>query len=135
MKNSVVTLLLALLVVLTAVSVRRMVAGNATYAGTPTLVAIGTDPVPPVPPGKPSGLMPTSAMKTMAIGTDPVPPVPPGKPSSKTLAIGTDPVPPVPPGKPSGPKEVGLMLLAIGTDPVPPVPPPAPKPAPQKPSN
>ena len=88
MKNSVVTLLLALLVVLTAVSVRRMVAGNATYAGTPTLVAIGTDPVPPVPPGKPSG-----------------------------------------------PKEVGLMLLAIGTDPVPPVPPPAPKPAPQKPSN
>ena len=108
MKNLVVTLLLAMLVVLTAVSVRRMVAGNATYAGTPTLVAIGTDPVPPVPPGKPSG---------------------------KTLAIGTDPVPPVPPGKPSGPKEVGLMLLAIGTDPVPPVPPPAPKPAPQKPSN
>ena len=49
MKNLVVTLMLALLVVLTAVSVRRMVTGNATYAGTPTLVAIGTDPVPPVP--------------------------------------------------------------------------------------
>ena len=53
MKNSVVTLLLALLVVLTAVSVRRMVAGNATCAGSATLVAIGTDPVPPVPPPAP----------------------------------------------------------------------------------
>ena len=37
MKNLVVTLLLALLVVLTAVSVRRMVAGNATYAGEPDI--------------------------------------------------------------------------------------------------
>jgi hypothetical protein len=57
MKNLVVTLLLALLVVLTAVSVRRMVAGNATSTGSPALVAIGADPVPPLlppPPPKPS---------------------------------------------------------------------------------
>ena len=57
MKNLVVTLLLALLVVLTAVSVRRMVAGSATSAGSPALVAIGTAPVPPLlppPPPKPS---------------------------------------------------------------------------------
>jgi len=61
MKNLALTLLLALLVVLTAVSVRRAVAGNATSAGSPALVAIGTDPVPPLlppppppPPPKPS---------------------------------------------------------------------------------
>jgi hypothetical protein len=53
MKNLVVTLLLALLVVLTAVSVRRMVAGTSPSAGSPTLVAIGTDPVPPLPPPPP----------------------------------------------------------------------------------
>jgi len=53
MKNLVLTFLLALLVVLTAISVRRMVAGNATAAGSPTLVAIGTDPVPPTPPPQP----------------------------------------------------------------------------------
>jgi hypothetical protein len=54
MKNLVLTLLLALLVVLTAVSVRQMVAGNATTAQSPTLVAIGSSPVPlPPPPPKP----------------------------------------------------------------------------------
>jgi hypothetical protein len=53
MKNLVVTLLLALLVVLTAVSVRRMVAGNTTLAGSPALVAIGTDPLPPLVPPPP----------------------------------------------------------------------------------
>ena len=109
MKNFVLSVLLAVLVVLTATSVRRLVAGTSTSVGTPTLVAIGTDPVPPVPPGKPSGLKPSDAIKTMAIGTDPVPPVPPGKPS--------------------GLKSEGFMLLAIGTDPVPPVPPPPPKPS------
>jgi hypothetical protein len=41
-----------LLVVLTCISMRRMVAGTATSAGQkPTLVAIGPEPVPPVPPG------------------------------------------------------------------------------------
>ena len=55
MKNLIVTLLLALLVVLTAVSVRRTVAGNATTVGSPALMAIGTEPVPlPPPPPKPS---------------------------------------------------------------------------------
>jgi hypothetical protein len=55
MKNLVVTLVLALLVVLTAVSVRRMVRGNATTVGSPALMAIGTEPVPlPPPPPRPS---------------------------------------------------------------------------------
>jgi hypothetical protein len=85
MKNLILTFLLALLVVLTAISVRRMVAGTATAAGqSPTLVAIGTDPV-PLPPHK-----------LAAIGTDPVP-LPPHKPN-KLVAIGTDPVP-LPPKK------------------------------------
>jgi hypothetical protein len=52
MKNLVLTFLLALLVVVTAISLRHMVAGNATSAGqNSTLVAIGTSPVPPWPPG------------------------------------------------------------------------------------
>jgi len=57
MKNLVLTFVLALLVVVTAISIRRMVTATATVAGkTPTLVAIGGDPVPPVPPppSKPS---------------------------------------------------------------------------------
>jgi len=50
MKNLVLTFLLALLVVLTCVSIRRMVAGTATSAGQkPALVAIGGAPVPPFP--------------------------------------------------------------------------------------
>jgi len=53
MKNIVLTFLLALLVVLTAVSVRHMVAGSAAPAAKPTLVAIGGDPVPLPPPPKP----------------------------------------------------------------------------------
>jgi hypothetical protein len=54
MKNLVLTFLLALLVVLTAISVRRMVAGTATTAAkSPALVAIGADPVPLPPPPKP----------------------------------------------------------------------------------
>ena len=53
MKNLVLTLLLALLVVVTAISVRRLVAGTATVAGHGSaLVAIGGSPV-PYPP-KPS---------------------------------------------------------------------------------
>ena len=51
MKNLVLTLLVALLVVLTCVSIRRMVAGTATSAGQkPALVAIGPEPMPPTPP-------------------------------------------------------------------------------------
>lgn len=54
MRNLVLTFLLALLVVLTAISARRMVAGSSNAAGSPTLVAIGGDPVPPMdPPPKP----------------------------------------------------------------------------------
>jgi hypothetical protein len=52
MKNLVLTFLLALLIVVAAISIRRMVAGTATVAGqSPTLVAIGVAPVPPWPPG------------------------------------------------------------------------------------
>ena len=82
MKNLILTFCLAVLVVVTAISVRRMVAGTATDAGQSlTLVAIGTDPV-PLPPHK-----------LVAIGTDPVP-----LPPHKLMAIGTDPVP-LPPHK------------------------------------
>jgi hypothetical protein len=55
MRNLVLTFFLALLVVLTCVSIRRMVAGNATFAGQkPALVAIGVSPVPPFPPPPPT---------------------------------------------------------------------------------
>ena len=51
MKNLVLTFLLALLVVLTSVSIRRMVGGTPTFAGQkPALVAIGPEPVPFPPP-------------------------------------------------------------------------------------
>ena len=55
MKNIILTFLLALLVVVTAISVRRMAAGNATATGQrPALMAIGTGPVPYPPPPPPS---------------------------------------------------------------------------------
>ena len=87
MRNFTLTFLLALLVVLTAISVRRMVAGSSRAPGDgPTLVAIGTDPVPWPPP-----------KKLAAIGTDPVPWPPP----KKLAMIGTDPVPLPYPKKPA----------------------------------
>jgi len=117
MKNLALTVLLALLVVLTAVSLRRAVSGTVAAADNPGLLAIGTDPVPPMlpgPPPKPSNLKPSNASWSLAIGTDPVPPMPPGPPPKPSnlkpgdaawlLAIGTDPVPPMPPGPPSKPK-------------------------------
>jgi len=101
MRNLTLTFLLALLVVITAMSVQRMVAGSATVAGeSPILVAIGTDPVPLGGPKIGTDPVPLGGPK---IGTDPVPL---GGP--KRMAIGTDPVPL------GGPK-----LVAIGTDPVP----------------
>jgi hypothetical protein len=61
MKNLVLTFLLALLVVVTAISLRRMVDGTATIDGVrPPLVAIGTDPVPPFPPFPPPPPRPTN---------------------------------------------------------------------------
>jgi hypothetical protein len=55
MKNVVLMFLFAVLVVLTCVSIRRMVGGTPTFAGQkPTLVAIGPEPVPwPPPPPRP----------------------------------------------------------------------------------
>jgi len=76
MKNLAATVLLALLVVLTCASLRRAVAGTVVTADKPALLAIGTAPVPPMPPTKPS-----DAGRLMAIGTAPVPPMPPTKPS------------------------------------------------------
>ena len=73
MKSLASTLLLALLVVLTSVSIRRMVGGIPTFAGqTPVLVGIGPEPVPPL---------------RAAIGPEPVPPL--------RSAIGPEPVPPL----------------------------------------
>jgi hypothetical protein len=93
MKNLVLTFLLALLVVATALSLRRTLAGTVPSGGQgSTLIAIGTGPVPPIPPQE-------------AIGTGPVPPIPPQQ------SIGTGPVPPIPPQQ------------SIGTGPVPPIPP------------
>ncbi len=77
MKNLVLTFLLALLVVLTAISVRRVFAGNATFAAQrPNLVAIGGEPI-PLPP-RPTG----------AIGGEPIP-----LPPRPTGAIGGEPIP------------------------------------------
>ena len=51
MKNVVLMFLFAVLVVLTCVSIRRMVGGTPTFAGQkPALVAIGGEPVPYPPP-------------------------------------------------------------------------------------
>lgn len=74
MKNCVLAVLLALLVVLTGITLRRSLAGRgvAGVAGQ-TLVAIGTEPV-PLPP-------------SVGIGTEPVP-LPPSQ-----VGIGTEPVP------------------------------------------
>jgi hypothetical protein len=117
MKNLAVTVLLALLVVLTAASLRRAVAGTVVTADNPALVAIGTDPVPPLdppPPPKPSNLKANNATRLLAIGTDPVPPLDPPKPKPSNLKASD-----------------ATWLLAIGTDPVPPLDPPAPKPKPK----
>ena len=56
MKTLTLTLLVALLVVATVISIQRWSAANPRYGGgTLTLVAIGTDPVPlPPPPPKPT---------------------------------------------------------------------------------
>jgi len=84
MKNLVLTFLLALLVVATAMSLRRAVAGNAATTGqSATLVAIGTGPVPfpqPPPPNIGTGPVPFPQPPPPNIGTGPVPfPQPPGK--------------------------------------------------------
>jgi hypothetical protein len=78
-KNYVLSFLLAVLVVLTGVTLKRSITGIGTdpVPIPPKVFAIGTDPV-PIPP------------KAMGIGTDPVP-IPP-----KAMGIGTDPVP-IPP--------------------------------------
>jgi hypothetical protein len=80
MKNYILTFLLAVLVVLASVSLRRAIAANGvgpTDAG--VVLAIGPGPV-PIPPTK------------VAIGPGPVP-IPPSK-----VAIGPGPVP-IPPSK------------------------------------
>ena len=70
MKNYFLTFALAVLVVLTGVSLKQSVAG------------IGGSPMPPVPPS------------LTAIGGSPMPPVPPS-----STSIGGSPMPPVPPSR------------------------------------
>ena len=79
MKNYCLLFVLAVLVVLTGVTLRNNFAAAIGSAGknSPRVEAIGGDPVPPFP-------------KQVAIGGDPVPPFP------KVVAIGGDPVPPFP---------------------------------------
>ena len=79
MKNYVLALALAGLIVLTGATLRQSIAGpSGSSAGEANnLTAIGTSPVPPIP-------------KALAIGTSPVPPIP------KAAEIGTSPVPPIP---------------------------------------
>jgi hypothetical protein len=86
MKNLVLTFLLALLVVATAMSLRRTVAGTAPSGGQgSTLIAIGTGPV-PYPPPQSIGTGPVPYPPKHSIGTGPVPYPPP-------QSIGTGPVP------------------------------------------
>jgi hypothetical protein len=68
MKNYLLTFLLAVLVVLTGMTVRRAVAeiGGSPVPLLPKAMAIGGSPVPPLP-------------KAMAIGGSPVPPLPKGR--------------------------------------------------------
>jgi hypothetical protein len=68
MKNYFLTFVLAVLVVLTGVSLKQSLAG------------IGGNPIPPLPPS------------AMAIGGNPIPPLPPS-----AMAIGGNPIPPLPP--------------------------------------
>jgi hypothetical protein len=80
MKNYILTFLLAVLVVLASVSLRRAITANgvsATNAG--AVLAIGPSPM-PIPPSK------------VAIGPSPMP-IPPSK-----VAIGPSPMP-IPPSK------------------------------------
>jgi hypothetical protein len=92
MKNIVSTFLLALLVVLTCLSIRRMVGGVPISAGQkPTLVAIGPEPVPlPMRTGVAIGPepVPLPVRTGVAIGPEPVP-----LPMRTGVAIGPEPVP------------------------------------------
>lgn len=80
MKNYILAFVLAVLVVLTGVTVRQSLAGPSSsgFGEVNTLTAIGGSPVPPIP-------------KAAAIGGSPVPPIP-----KREAAIGGSPVPPIP---------------------------------------
>ncbi len=86
MKKYALALLLAVLVVLTGMTLRRSVTGaSPSNVQVQKLVAIGTEPV-PLPPQLTIGTEPVPLPPGPAIGTEPVP-LPP-RPS-----IGTEPVP------------------------------------------
>ena len=111
MRRHVLQVLLAVLVVLLGISLRRLFEGpSPSVEGIANPVSIGFAAVPqPQDPTPNQGLTeaaPASLHGPLAIGTTPPPVPPPG------LRIGTTPPPVPPPG-----------LLAIGTTP-PPVPPP-----------
>ncbi len=91
MKKYALALLLAVLVVLTGMTLRRSVAGaSPSNVQDQKLVAIGGDPV-PLPPQLTIGGDPVPLPPSETIGGDPVP-LPPGN------SIGGDPVP-LPPAK------------------------------------
>lgn len=79
MRNYILTFVLAVLVVLASVSLRRAFATNAVDMSSATLVAIGPSPA-PIPP-----------RSSMAIGPSPAP-IPP----RSSMAIGPSPAP-IPP--------------------------------------
>ncbi len=92
MKNYFLPFVLALLVVLTGMTLRHSVASaNPSVSAQNNLLAIGGSPVPPIP-------------QAAAIGGSPVPPIP------QAAAIGGSPVPPIP------------QAAGIGGSPVPPIP-------------
>lgn len=79
MKNYILAFVLAVLVVLTGVTLRQSLAGPSSsgLGGVNNLTAIGGSPMPPIP-------------KAAAIGGSPMPPIP------KAAAIGGSPMPPIP---------------------------------------
>ncbi len=79
MKNYILAFVLAVLVVLTGVTVRQSLAGPSSsgFGEVNPLTAIGGSPMPPIP-------------KAAAIGGSPMPPIP------KAAAIGGSPMPPIP---------------------------------------
>jgi hypothetical protein len=100
MKNYFLSLVLAVLVVLTGMTLRRSVASVTPTSGAQNnLTAIGGSPAPPIP-------------QLVAIGGSPAPPIP--------QAIGGSPAPPIPQaigGSPAPP-----IPQAIGGSPAPPIP-------------
>lgn len=91
MKNYFLSFVLALLVVLTGMTLRHSVANAIQPGSANNLAAIGGSPVPPIPQAAAIGGSPVPPIpQAAAIGGSPVPPIP------QAAAIGGSPVPPIP---------------------------------------